>query len=108
RNTGIDAAVALVNSAPQSQRTFRDYDLKTLVPTPTIFNHAIVNVKLKNGRVLWVDSTRSTPYAAGIGPEIAGSPSLVLRKGVNEVVKIPEDPIPAKALLTRNVEIDQA
>jgi len=48
------------------------------LPSLSSFNHAIVKVVDKEGKVFWIDSTNFTSMADGIYPDIADRPVLVL------------------------------
>ena len=51
---------------------------KKSLPSFSMFNHTIVKVTTKDGKVFWIDPTNFASMADGIFPDIAERPALVL------------------------------
>jgi len=54
------------------------------------FNHVIVQVTGKDGKILWIDPTNFVSYAGGIFPDIAHRPALVLNLSAPLLSSTPE------------------
>ncbi|MFV9875529.1 MAG: DUF3857 domain-containing protein [Rickettsiales endosymbiont of Dermacentor nuttalli] len=72
KKLGFKAQVALV------LRGIRVVSYDHALPTLSDFNHAILKVTNKDGKVYWLDPTNSVSQVDGIFPDIAGKMSLVL------------------------------
>jgi len=63
---------------------------KHILPSFEAFNHAIVKVTDKNGKVYWIDPTNFESMAGGIFPDIADKMTLVLDPKYPKYEKIPK------------------
>jgi len=79
---GYNAQVALV------RRGIGNFYPKSL-PGMGAFNHAIVKVTDKHGKVRWIDPTNFVSMANGVFPDIAGKMSLVLDSKQPSYERIP-------------------
>lgn len=59
------------------------------LPSFSMFNHAIVKVTTKDGKVFWIDPTNFSSMADGIFPDISERPALVLDTKEPSYEKIP-------------------
>jgi hypothetical protein len=88
KGLGIDAAPALVNTESGKLLTERQ-------PSPYMFDHAIVKVRL-DGKTYWLDGTQT--YQRGDLKQFYNPPfskALVLRPGANNLENIPLTPLAA-------------
>lgn len=80
---------------------------KNILPSFEAFNHAIVRIIGKNGRVYWIDPTNLESMADGIFPDIAAKTAIVLDPQQPICATIPAvDFKKAKVLLKRQWSIE--
>lgn len=76
------------------------------LPDLGVFNHAIVKVTNKQGKVYWIDPTNFQSMADGVFPDIANKKSLVLDQNNPSYEKIFSiDPERAQSVLRRQIVI---
>jgi hypothetical protein len=79
---------------------------RDILPGFNAFNHAIVKVTGKNGKVYWIDPTNFESMANGIFPDIAGKMALVVDPSSPSYEKIPNvNPNSAIADIKRTLEV---
>ncbi len=91
-----------VRATPQSQ------ELRSvkMIPNSSIFNHMIVWVKEKSGKVWWIDPTNSKINADYIMSDIKGSPVVILRPTSKIFSLIPEtQEITRRMKLEKNIQL---
>jgi predicted transglutaminase-like cysteine proteinase len=99
KELGYQANVALVTRGEGIQQQ------EHILPSSSIFDHAMVRVIDKGGNILWIDPTNKTSMADGVYPDIAGKTALVLDKEQSSYEKIPEvSENHAKVIITEIIE----
>lgn len=62
---------------------------KKALPSVSEFNHAMLKITDKEGKVYWIDPTNLVSMADGIFPDICNRPALVLEPGKSTLESIP-------------------
>ena len=62
---------------------------KKALPSVSEFNHAMLNIIDKEGKIYWIDPTNLVSMADGIFPDICNRPALVLDPGKSVLKTIP-------------------
>lgn len=82
-NLGFDAQVTLVHRG-------EGYLPSTnFLPSLRLYNHAMLKVTAKDGKVFWIDPTNMVSMAGGIFSDISDRPCLVLSRKDSEAERIP-------------------
>jgi tetratricopeptide (TPR) repeat protein len=89
RSLGFDAHVALTIRGSGADEFTRNFTQIASVPGSTYFNHAIVHVKFKDGKIHWVDPTNLVVDVETVYEDIQKSPALILGSATQTVEKIP-------------------
>jgi hypothetical protein len=91
---GYKAQIALV------RRGVGSYFFPNTLPVMSAFNHAIVKITDKHGKVRWIDPTNFVSMSSGIFPDIAGKMALVLDDKQPSYERIPDvDPNHAQIIM---------
>ncbi|NRA73144.1 MAG: DUF3857 domain-containing protein [Rickettsiales bacterium] len=76
------------------------------LPNMGAFNHAMVKVVNKQGKIRWIDPTNFVSMADGVFPDVAGKKVLVLDTKKSSYEKIPNvDPKHASSILNYKINI---
>ncbi len=84
RELGYKANLALVRRGEGIQ------EKKDILPNPDVFNHVIVKVVDKDGKIYWIDPTNLVSMPDGIFPDIAARHALVLDEKDSKYEYIPD------------------
>jgi hypothetical protein len=99
KELGYQANVALV------ERSIGNQEVENVLPNNAAFNHAIVKVTDKDGKIYWIDPTNTVSMSDGLFPDIAGKHALVLDEKNSTFEKIPEiSEAHSKMLITKMLD----
>ncbi|WP_374076353.1 DUF3857 domain-containing protein [Bdellovibrio bacteriovorus] len=107
RDLGITAHVALVNrinmNSPNYLLVRNPIGKNSLLPSPHYFNHAIVKMTAKDGRVIWLDPTNPVSQSEAPFGDIADSIALTLAPATKDLERLPgEDSKANRTVIEKN------